>query len=297
MMNLTHWRLLLAVAQARNISRAAAQVGITQSGASQAIAQMEQALGAPLLVRERRAIALTAFGERVLQRAHAMLAEFDAIRALADAERGMPASRLRIASFPSVLTTVLLPLVAAFRRRHPAIDVVVLEGTDEEVEQWLEDDTVDLGVVINPAPARRATVIGRDQWLAVVPSSHALARRSAQTGIALHELAHQPFVLATGGCHVHGASLAAQAGVALGDVRVTVRDLASAALLVRDGMGVAIIPASALPADLRGVRALPLAPPAWRAFGLVAAPAARSGRGAQAAQQFLAETGAQAVSG
>lgn len=293
-MNLTHWRLLLAVAQARNMSRAAAEVGITQSGASQAIAQIEQALGGRLFVRERRDVSLTEFGERVLLRAQAMLAEFDAIRVMAEAERGLPASRLRIASFPSVLAQVVLPLVATFRRRHPSIDVVVLEGTDEEVERWLHDGMVDLGVVMNPAPERRAAVIGRDAWMAVVPGHHRLACRARDAGVALRELADEPFVLATGGCHVHGASLAAQAGVVLNQVRVTVRDLASAAALVRDGMGVSIIPASALPAALRGVRALPLAPPAWREFGLVISDAAHDAR---AARIFLAHAQGAAVSG
>lgn len=289
MMNLTHWRLLLKVAETRNISRAASVLGMTQSGASQAIAQMEQALGARMFVRDRRDVAPTGFGERVLQRAQAMLAEFDAIRVMADAERGIPASRLRIASFPSVMATVLLPLVTAFRRRHPAIEVIILEGTDHEVEQWLEDDTVDLGVVINPAPDRQVAVIGRDAWLAVVPSTHRLARRSCEAGITLHELADQPFVLATGGCHVHGASLAAQAGLVLSDVRVTVGDLGSAAVLVREGMGVSIIPESALPASTRGVRALPLQPPAWREFGVAPSRAMRTGETARAARLFLSE--------
>ena len=85
MMNLSHWRLLVAVADLRNISRAAQQVGLSQSGASQAIAQIEASLGAPLFVRERREMTLTALGEQVLQHARGMLVELDAIRALGDA--------------------------------------------------------------------------------------------------------------------------------------------------------------------------------------------------------------------
>ena len=54
MMNLLHWRLLVAVADAGNISRAAEEIGMTQSGASQAIAQLEASLGFPLVTRERR---------------------------------------------------------------------------------------------------------------------------------------------------------------------------------------------------------------------------------------------------
>ncbi|MYN18997.1 LysR family transcriptional regulator [Rugamonas sp. FT107W] len=283
MMNLAHWRLLLAAADTRNISRAAEQVGITQSGASQAIAQMEASLGAQLLIRERREVSVTAFGEQVVAHARAMLVEFDAIRALAHAAQGLHAGRIRVAGFPSVMTTVLPPLLKAFKRRHPGIDVVAVEGTDDEVEQWLVDDTVELGVVLNPAPGREAVIIGRDAWVAVVPTHHPLGRRSSEQGITLAELAGEPFVLATGGCTVHAQSLAEQAGVKLTDIRVTVRDLGSAAVLVREGLGVAIIPESALPEDRRGLRIMQLQPRLYREFGLLRS---QSGRASAAAQKL-----------
>ncbi|MRW90780.1 LysR family transcriptional regulator [Duganella sp. FT80W] len=282
MMNLTHWRLLLAVAEARNISRAAAQVGISQSGASQAIAQLEAALGSQLFVRERRDVSVTAFGEQVMTHARAMLAQFDGIRALADGARGLATGRIRLASFPSVLGAMLPDMLRAFRRRYPGIDVVALEGTDVEVEEWLAAGTVELGVVLNPAPERQAVLLGRDAWMAVLPGAHPLGRRSSEQGVALSELADEPFVLATGGCHVHAQSLATQAGLMLSDIRVTVRDLASAAVLVREGLGVSVIPESALPEDRRGLRVMQLQPPAYREFGLVCSEAGRASAAVQA---------------
>nr|WP_051077409.1 LysR family transcriptional regulator [Janthinobacterium sp. HH01] len=264
--------------------RSAEQVGITQSGASQAIAQMEASLGAPLLVRDRRAVSVTAFGEQVVTHARAMLAQFDAIRSLSHAAQGLHAGRIRLASFPSLLTTVLPPLLSAFKRSHPGIDVVALEGTDEEVEQWLAADTIELGVLLNPAPQRQAVIIGRDAWVAVLPSHHALGRRSSEQGVALDELAGQPFVLATGGCEVNARSLVVQEGLMLSDIRVTVRDLGSAAVLVREGLGVSIIPESALPEDRRGLRIMQLEPRRYREFGLVSS---QAGRASAAVQTFL----------
>ena len=82
MMNLIHWRLLLAVVDAGNITHAAKQVGMTQSGASQAIAQLEHHLGAPLFTRERRQSVPTALGLRVAHEARAMLAAHGRIQAL-----------------------------------------------------------------------------------------------------------------------------------------------------------------------------------------------------------------------
>jgi DNA-binding transcriptional LysR family regulator len=278
MMNLLHWRLLVAVADAGNISRGAERVGITQSGASQAIAQLEASLGFKVFTRERRHIGITALGEQVVEQARAMVARLDAIRALADDSRGLNNGRIRLASFPSVISKLLPGLLRDFRRRHPGIALVALEGTDEEVEAWLGAGAVELGVVLNPAPGRAAAILGRDAWVAVLPSSHPLGRLASATGVTLGELAAQPFILATGGCATHGQSLVERAGLRLTDVRVTVRDWASACMLVREDMGVALVPESTLPEDQRGLRVMQLTPPVHREFGLVCSEAGKASR-------------------
>lgn len=292
MMNLLHWRLLVAVAEACNISRAAESVGITQSGASQAIAQLEAALGFQVFTRERRHIGTTALGEQIVEHARAMLASLDAIRMLADDSQGLTGGRIRLASFPSVILTVLPSLLRDFRLRHPGIELVVLEGTDEEVEDWLATGTVELGVVLNPAPDRAAIVLGRDAWVVVLPISHPMGRRASERGIALSELVEQPFILATGGCSVNGQSLVEQAGLQLKDVRVTVRDWASACALVREGMGIALVPESTLPEARNGLRVMSLAPAIHREFGLVCSEAGKSSRPVQALLERLRGDGA-----
>jgi len=105
----------------------------------------------------------------------------------------------------------------------------------------------------------------------VLPASHPLARGAS---VALAQLAAQPFVLATGGCNVHAASVAADAGLALADVRATVMEWSSAYALVRDNVGVALVPELTLPENRRGLRVLPLATPVRRRFALAASPQA-----------------------
>ncbi|MDD7995411.1 MULTISPECIES: LysR family transcriptional regulator [Kosakonia] len=291
MMNLLHWRLLVAVADASNISRAAEEVGMTQSGASQAIAQLEASLGFAVFTRERRHIGVTALGEQVVGHARSMLARLNAIRVLADESRGLQGGRIRLASFPSVTSTLLPGLLRDFKRLHPGMEVVVLEGTDEEVEEWLAADTVELGVVMNPLPGRADVILGQDVWVAVMPASHPLGRHAGTSGITLEKLADQPFVLATGGCVVNGKSLMEQAGLQLSDVRVKVRDWSSACLLVREGMGVALVPESALPVELRGLCVVPVTPTVQREFGLVCSPSGKSSAATQALLKGLRRGG------
>lgn len=268
MMNLMHWRLMLAVADAGNITHAAAEVGMTQSGASQAIANLEDMLGAPLFTRERRQTLPTALGLRVADEARTMLDALRRIQSIAQDARGVARGTLRLASFPMVFSTILPPVLRRFRQLHPAFEVVSLEASDDEVEALLAAGAVDAGVVLNPAPDRHVCPLGQDEWMAVLPAAHPLAR--AGNAIDLAELAAQPFVLATGGCSVHAQSVAQDAGIAIADVRATVQEWSSAFTLVREGLGVSLVPALTLPDNRRGLRVLRLATPLFRSFALAA---------------------------
>ncbi|HAT1612653.1 TPA: LysR family transcriptional regulator [Raoultella planticola] len=291
MMNLLHWRLLVAVADAGNITRAAEETGMTQSGASQAIAQLEASLGFPVFTRERRNIAITALGEQVIEHARNMLSQLNAIRILADKSRDLHRGRIRLASFPSVTSTLLPGLLRDFKRLHPGIEVVVLEGSDEEVEEWLAADNVELGVVMNPGPGRAQVILGQDAWVAVMPASHRLAQHARTHGITLKALADQPFILATGGCVVNGKSLMEMAGLQLSDIRVTVRDWLSACKLVGEGMGVALVPESALPETTRNLCVAPVTPAIHREFGLVCSSSGASSDATQALLNALHKRG------
>ncbi|HFZ2532430.1 TPA: LysR family transcriptional regulator substrate-binding protein [Pseudomonas aeruginosa] len=150
---------------------------------------------------------------------------------------------------------------------------MALESTDEEVEDWLVAGTVELGVVLNPAPGRAAAVLGRDAWVAVLSAHHPLGRRASESGVTLEELA---------------AQLSSSPPA---DVLVTVRDWANACVLVREGMGVALVPESTLPEEQRGLRVMSLVPVIHREFGLVCSDTGQASRPAQALLDGLRKDG------
>lgn len=272
MMNLMHWRMVVAVADTGNITRAAERVGMTQSAASQALALIEQTLGVQLFSRENRQTLPTAIGLSVIEQARSMLGALESIRSTVDAAKGVQRGTIRLASFPMVLATFLPPLLRQFNRLYPGIEVVALEVSDDEVDSLLTAGLVDVGVVLNPPPERNAGRLGCDAWMAVVPTGHDLARRSTEEGVTLAELAQQPFVLATGGCSTNARSLARDAGLQLDDVRVEVREWNSAFTLVRENIGVTLVPEMTLPKQLQGLRVMSLKPRIDREFALVVAP-------------------------
>lgn len=176
-----------------------------------------------------------------------------------------------------MFATVLLPLLRRFRSRYPEVALVVLETDDREVETWLAEGSVDLGVVLNPAADSDAIPLGQDAWIALLPAARPLARHREMT---LDRLAAEPFVLATGGCHLHAGALMRASGLSLADICIEVRDWASAIALVREGTGVGIVPESMLPESRKGLKAVALAPTISRGFGLLASPTRSPSRAA-----------------
>ncbi|WP_202368824.1 LysR family transcriptional regulator [Pseudomonas sp. MWU318] len=290
MMNLMHWRLVVAVADHGNITRAAERVGMTQSGASQALALMEETLGVQLFSRESRQTLPTAIGLPVIEQARLMLGALETIRQTVDSVRPMLRGTIRLASFPMVLASFLPPLLRQFNRLYPGIEVVALEVSDDEVETLLAAGLVDVGVVLNPAPERNAGPLGRDEWVAVVPAGHPLALRGIEQGVSLQELTALPFVLATGGCSTNARSLAAEAGLQLQDVRVEVREWSSAFTLVRENLGVTLVPEMTLPAERQGLRVIALQPCIERVFSLVLPAGQTPSATVQALLDLVAET-------
>ncbi|POA23297.1 MULTISPECIES: LysR family transcriptional regulator [unclassified Pseudomonas] len=290
MMNLMHWRLVVAVADHGNITRAAERVGMTQSGASQALALMEETLGVQLFSRESRQTLPTAIGLPVIEQARLMLGALQTIRQTVDSVRPMLRGTIRLASFPMVLASFLPPLLRQFNRLYPGIEVVALEVSDDEVETLLAAGLVDVGVVLNPAPERNAGPLGRDEWVAVVPAGHPLALRGTEQGVSLQELTALPFVLATGGCSTNARSLAAEAGLQLQDVRVEVREWSSAFTLVRENLGVTLVPEMTLPAERQGLRVIALQPRIERVFSLVLPAGQTPPAAVQALLDLVAET-------
>ncbi|EMH1199262.1 LysR family transcriptional regulator [Serratia marcescens] len=287
MHNLLHWRLLVAVADSGTITQAAALCGMTQSAASQAIAQLETMLSTRLLVRQPHNVVLTQSGLQIVTHARTMLEALRAIQQCAQQAGNAHAGKIRLASFPSAFSKLLPPLLRKFRRLYPDIQLITLEGTDHEVESWLTSAAADIGVVLNPAPERQCFPLGEDAWLAVVPSAHPLAR--ARRPVALDALFRLPFILATGGCDLNAQSLAQQSGLALADIRATVSDWQTALTLVREGTGVALMPASVIPPDALGVCALPLVAPIYRRFGLACSSEAAARLPVQTLLSYLRE--------
>lgn len=109
------------VAELGSFSRAAERLGLPKSTLSRRLAALEQRLGERLLLRTTRRQSLTEFGTQLLEHAHQVAAEVDAVVALGERRRSAPGGRLRVSMPADFANLVLAEQLAAFVALHPAI--------------------------------------------------------------------------------------------------------------------------------------------------------------------------------
>lgn len=206
-MNLRALRAFEAVVRHNGFSAAARAVAATQSTVSKAVQQLEAELGGALLVRLAQGVRLTPLGEAALRHARAMLAEQDALFAERDALRGLETGALRFGLPTFGSARLFAPLVAAYRRRYPAIAMTLREEGSRTLQQLVFDGELDLAVALQPLPDGLMWLEVRDEpVVALLPEGDPLARRER---LSLAELAARAFILFEPGFALNDIVLAA----------------------------------------------------------------------------------------
>lgn len=284
-MTLAQLSALLAVIETRSFSSAASRLGVTQSAVSHALSDLETELGVILLVRGRRGVTPTEIGRRVAIQAREMQARADAIYQEAASELGLTVGKVRIGSFASVTSGFLPAVLRRFHQRYPQIELVLLEGSDDEVLDWLTACTIDLGVVTLPCDSFDRVPIAHDEWVALVPANHPLAGCGA---IPLAGLCDDPFIMSQAGCERIIRQMFSERNLEP-RAHFGVMSMTTIVSMVSEGMGVSIVPTLALPqsSDVRrAVVARPLQPRSYRRLAIARA---SEGTPAPAIAAFLAE--------
>jgi DNA-binding transcriptional LysR family regulator len=194
-MDLRSLACFVAVADHLHFRKAAERLNITQPALSQRIRTLEEDVGAALLERDRRHVALTPAGKAFLEPARAAIA--NAAHAKVEALRGVrgEVGRLRL-GFTVIAFYGLLPqAVRRYRSRFPDIVVELAEMNSPALERALSTGDMDLGILHPPIETPRLSIrmLPAQKLLLAMPEDHPLAY---QTIIGVHELEGQPFLIA-----------------------------------------------------------------------------------------------------
>jgi DNA-binding transcriptional LysR family regulator len=264
-------KTFVTVADQGGVTAASQRLGLSQPAVSRAIAALERDLGLPMFIRRRDGLSLTDAGSVALTHAREAVRQVTLMRTEIAALAGDVTGTLSLASLPTATATLVAPQLQTFAQRHPAVTIRLLEGSEQEVRDWLDQGAVEAGVVSLPVKGLDSAVLGDQDMVAVVPADSWLA---AKDTIGYADLAKEPFVRGTGGAADVFMPIARQAGVQF-DLAFEAREIAAALEIVGAGLGVSILPRAGLPA-LPSVAVRPLVPRTVRRLG-VAVSASASG--------------------
>ena len=190
-MDLKRLRTFVVVGEAGGFAAAQQQLRLSQPAASRQIQALEAELGIPLFDRVGRGIKLTSEGEDLLRRGRRLLQDAESFVERASALRTGKAGALRVGCSTQHMETVLADFLPAFRRRHPSVEIDLIEDGGARVPDRLERGDVHLAI-IPAADGYHQRLLAPVHLLAVVARRH---RCASVRRLELAELAEESLLL------------------------------------------------------------------------------------------------------
>lgn len=277
-MELRHLDTLLAITEYGSFTAAADALHTVQSNVSDMVRQLEAELGAPLLVRSRRGAQPTEFGRVVVDRARRIRHELDALRQDVSMIQGLERGTASLGLVGTTSRWLAPVVVAELRRRAPGLQLRVHEGASERLASEVAEQELAQAIVTEPVVDERLEVehLLDEDLVVLIPDDPVLlggARHVLADGpVGLADLAGQRLILPprANPLRTEVETAARAAGIEL-DVPLEVEGVRLIPDLVAAGAGVAIMPETAAPVGVPGVRSVPMSDMPPRRLALVTA--------------------------
>ncbi|ASS72677.1 LysR family transcriptional regulator [Bacillus atrophaeus] len=237
-MTITQLQVFVKIAETGSFTKAGQALNMTQPAVSHAISAIEAELGVKLIIRDRRnGLMLTDTGKNILVHIREVLKGIEKVEQVAAAEKGLELGTIHIGTFPSASAHFMPKLISVFKQKYPKLELILHEGTVDEVREWLQSRIIDAGILLFPARDMEYIPLKKDKMVVVLRDDHPLCSRSA---ITLNDLDQEPMVVCYGGYESPFIELFKQAGSTL-NTAYTVYNVNTSINMIRESLGLAII--------------------------------------------------------
>ncbi|MGC0380745.1 LysR family transcriptional regulator [Streptomyces sp. SAI-129] len=243
-MELRHLQHFVAVAEDQHFTRAAERLLVSQSGLSASIRALERELRAPLFVRTTRRVTLTEAGRALLGEAQRILAQVRSAHEAVAAVQGVLRGTLSLGAEQCIAGVPVAGLLAAFRRRHPDVEIRLRQAGSGELAEEVAAGRLDLAFAYRTqadTDQLRSVSLAGEPMTVLCHPDHRLAADGAV--LTPHDLADEVFVdfhPDWGPRRVTDAVFAA-AGVRR-TVPLEVNDVHGLLDLIDENLGIAVVP-------------------------------------------------------
>lgn len=190
-MNLYQIRYFLAIAETGGFTKAAERLFVSQPSLSVGIKKLEQELGITLFERGGRRAILTPAGKFFLKKATIILSEYQTTLRELKGFHSQPT--LRLGTLRTIRIVSLSRLISAFQAEYSNVLIELLDGTLEELRDWLEQGEIDLALTVldSREDSKTSLTLFQQRRALAVSANHAFAQRET---VRLAELGGQPYI-------------------------------------------------------------------------------------------------------
>lgn len=188
-MDIKQLEYFLAIAEEKNISRAAEKLHVSQPPISQQLKLLEDELGVKLIERTTRKLELTDSGQALQRKAMQILELVDGtVKELKDIDKGLRGI-LSIGSIRSLSSTLLLKIIVEFHKNYPGINFHVIDEDTEKTIELLSSGIIEIGIVRTPVAKDvfEAIALPDDPMVAIAVSSRLKNQKKSLKIIDLYE--------------------------------------------------------------------------------------------------------------
>jgi len=238
-----------ALARHGHFGRAAEACAISQPALSMQIKEMEEALGGMLLERSARQVALTRFGEELVERVRDILRSVEELGDFARAAHDRFAGRLHIGMIPTVAPYLLPKIIGNLSRTYPELDIQVREALTPKLIQELAEGRLDTAILALPVsePSLTEVALFSEKFLLVRPRED--ERTPVPTSERLREM--RLLLLEEGHCFREQALSFCKKQLSAPREMLDANSLSTLVQMVSAGIGVTLIPEMAVAVETR----------------------------------------------
>jgi DNA-binding transcriptional LysR family regulator len=170
---------LLAVAEHGSVTRASRALALTQPALTRRLQQLEDAMGAPLLLRSKRGAVLTEAGRVVVAEGRQLIERWQRMRESVRAHQSLETGLVRLGGGATAVSFLVPSTIAEFGRLYPGVRFEVREEGSRAVEDDVSSERLELGIVTLPTRSRDFDVrpLRRDRIVLVAGAAHPLSRK------------------------------------------------------------------------------------------------------------------------
>jgi len=250
--SLKQLKYLCAVAEHKHFSKAAEACHVTQSTLSAAIQELESQLGVVIFERSKKNVLITPLGEKLLHQARIILGDVEDFVSLAKSHDELLASEIRLGVIPTIAPFLLPHLLGDLRKHYQKLKLYLKEDLSAQLVQQLQQGDLDLIILAFPyaLPEMETLSLFKDEFLLCLPPGHQLEKSKLVKQQQLR--GEKLLLLEEGHCLRDHALEACKLESADTDIVYQGTSLHTLVQMVANGLGVTLLPAMSVEADVLG---------------------------------------------